>query len=303
MNNSSANNLSTGMLAHATLLVLVIVLSGVSSTIHAATVDVGTHILLADTPGQEVQLLVSGGESVAGVDLFLQVGDGGPELVNVGLPAGTDAPEVDGVDLLNGTIFDGATATQTDLDRSGVVQVFFSDVAITQPAQTVSASGVLATVTIDTTGFSSGNYDLLLSGVLPALTGGPFDTTLLGTGGTSVPTTVNNGSLTVYSPNAADFDMDNDVGGFDFLIWQRGFGVGTTFAEGDADGDNDVDNADLSIWELLYGSQVAPLQVVSVVPETATSVLLLTGLLTLPAYRLGEREKRPRCQSGENGTR
>lgn len=267
---------------------MVIVLSGVSSTIHAATVDVGTHILLADTPGQEIQFLVSGGESVAGVDLFLQVGDGGPELVNVGLPAGTDAPEVSSVELVTGTIFDGTSATQTDLDRSGVVQVFFSDVALSLPPpepQSVPATGVLATVTIDTTGFSSGTYDLLLSGVLPALTGWPFDTTLLGTDGTSVPTTIDNGSLTVYSPSAADFDEDDDVDGVDFLILQRGLGVGTTFAEGDANGDNVVNSADLAIWETLYGTQVGPLQTINAVPEAATFSILLIALLMAPCYR------------------
>lgn len=52
----------------------------------------------------------------------------------------------------------------------------------------------------------------------------------------------------------ADFDDDDDVDGRDFLIWQRGFGVGTTNATGDADGNGSVDGADLVIWQGQYGA-------------------------------------------------
>ena len=265
------------------------------SQILAATIDVGSHIVAANSAGQEIEILVSGGESVAGFDLFLQVGDGGPELINVGLPAGTDAPEVSGVDLLSGTIFDGATATQTDPNRSGVVQVFFSNTAITLPAQTVSASGTLAKVTIDTTGFNSGTYDLFLSGVLPGLSGGPFNSTLLASGGAPVSTTVNNGTLTVVSASAADFNTDDVVSGLDFLVLQRGFGVGTTFAEGDANGDNVVDNADLEIWEYLYGNVISPLQAITAVPEPSTVLLSAGAVLCLPRRRFRDANSRNAC--------
>jgi hypothetical protein len=54
---------------------------------------------------------------------------------------------------------------------------------------------------------------------------------------------------------SADFDEDGDVDGRDFLTWQRGFGSGTTLAEGDSDGDGDVDAVDLTNWTNQYGTQ------------------------------------------------
>jgi hypothetical protein len=55
---------------------------------------------------------------------------------------------------------------------------------------------------------------------------------------------------------SADFDVDLDVDGFDFLAWQRGFGLtgaAATSASGNADGDLDVDGDDLAIWESQFG--------------------------------------------------
>jgi hypothetical protein len=59
--------------------------------------------------------------------------------------------------------------------------------------------------------------------------------------------------------NSADFDLDGDLDGADFLLWQRGVGTtDATRADGDADGDPDgpnqpeladVDAADLAIWQ------------------------------------------------------
>ena len=112
--------------------------------------------------------------------------------------------------------------------------------------------------------------------MLPNLAGGPLETTLLGTGGSAVPTTVNNGSLVVVAPSDADFNSDGDVDGDDFLKWQRGFGTGTTFAEGDADFDGDVDGSDLSIWSFLYSGNIAPVAAVSAaIPEPTSCSLAL----------------------------
>lgn len=54
----------------------------------------------------------------------------------------------------------------------------------------------------------------------------------------------------------SDFDSDLEVGGLDFLHWQRGFGSLGGFpdpnlqkSDGDADGNNTVDGTDFSIWE------------------------------------------------------
>ena len=53
----------------------------------------------------------------------------------------------------------------------------------------------------------------------------------------------------------ADFDEDNVVDGQDFLIWQRGFGIGSgaTHGQGDADEDAAVNAADLAVWQTQFG--------------------------------------------------
>jgi CSLREA domain-containing protein len=61
---------------------------------------------------------------------------------------------------------------------------------------------------------------------------------------------------------SANFDVDDDVDGFDFLAWQRGFGAtgaAATRANGNADGDSDVDGADLAAWRAQFGVAAAAL--------------------------------------------
>jgi hypothetical protein len=56
-----------------------------------------------------------------------------------------------------------------------------------------------------------------------------------------------------------DFDLDGDIDGRDFLIWQRNFGsIGVNKDSGDATGDNDVDGNDLAVWQVTYGPPPRP---------------------------------------------
>ncbi|MEM8944708.1 MAG: PQQ-dependent sugar dehydrogenase [Planctomycetota bacterium] len=75
----------------------------------------------------------------------------------------------------------------------------------------------------------------------------------------------------------ADFDGDGDVDGSDFLILQRGFGVGSTLAEGDTNNDGVVDATDVANWESLYAGG-APLSAGQQIPEPSTLLLLLIGV-------------------------
>ena len=56
------------------------------------------------------------------------------------------------------------------------------------------------------------------------------------------------------APNNSDFQQDFDTDGTDFLVWQQGFGVGTTLPEGDATFNGVVDGEDLAVWENEFGT-------------------------------------------------
>jgi hypothetical protein len=83
----------------------------------------------------------------------------------------------------------------------------------------------------------------------------------------------------------ADFDADGDVDGGDFLIWQRGFGVGTTPAEGDADDNQLVDGADLAVWSGAFGLVVEASATVAAVPEPSAVMLLVAAVGGLAGFR------------------
>ena len=154
-------------------------------------IEVGTHALRPNTSGQEIQIGVSGGQLVAGLNLFVQVGDGGPELSDFGIPAGTDGPAITAVDVKTDTIF--ATVPDPQVDQPGIPQVATSTIAISEEGQAVPADGLLATITIDTTGLFEGSWDLLLADVLPfASLSGPFTTDFAG-----VAAFVSNGQLVI----------------------------------------------------------------------------------------------------------
>ncbi len=93
--------------------------------------------------------------------------------------------------------------------------------------------------------------------------------------------------FTINSLTSADFDLDNDVDGSDFLGWQRGFGItsGATLSDGDADSDDDVDANDLGIWQQDFGiSENSTIAAGVNVPEPPSVVhALFTLLMTLQA--------------------
>ena len=157
----------------------------------APVIEIGTHVLDADTPGQEIQIHVSGGRAVQGLEFFLQVADGGPEN-----PGGAiDGPVITNADVLNGTIFDG---NNTGEAGAGSILPQFWQSGTTTEQNMVAADGLLATVTIDTSGFLETNLDnpweLKLIGTIMGDSGFPF-----------VPTTIANGFILLGSaPVAVD---------------------------------------------------------------------------------------------------
>ena len=129
-------------------------------------IDVGNHPLLPGTAGQTITIDITGGDAVGGGTIFLQVADGGPEAIPY-LPPGTivgiDGPDITAVDILTGTIFDGNNLG----DFGGtVVPQAWQSLTYTQAGTAVDGDGLLATVTLDTTGFTSGSWDLSMGSLL-----------------------------------------------------------------------------------------------------------------------------------------
>jgi hypothetical protein len=155
-------------------------------------ISVGTYSLWGGTPGHTIQVWITGDGNLAGLNLFAQVGDGGPELTSYGLPAGTDGPSISAVNLQPvGGIFTG-TGAQTN--SPGIPQVVISTFDVAHG--TVPANGLLAELTIDTTGLNMGSWTLVLKGVLPfSSLGGPYDTAGVAIGGQPVPISITNGSI------------------------------------------------------------------------------------------------------------
>ncbi len=87
----------------------------------------------------------------------------------------------------------------------------------------------------------------------------------------------------------ADFDIDGDVDGADFLAWQRGFGTivpNATKTDGDADNDTDVDADDLNIWESQFGTAApAPLATLAATESTEVATVSSGGNATATSER------------------
>lgn len=76
----------------------------------------------------------------------------------------------------------------------------------------------------------------------------------------------------------SDHDLDGDVDGRDFLIWQRYFGINSN--NGDANSDLIVDGLDLEIWQTQYGSTLIALSTGIALPEPS-NVVGVWGLIFL----------------------
>jgi hypothetical protein len=163
-----------------------------AASVAAPVITVGHHTLLADTPNQQVSILVSGAEPVQGVNLLVQLGDGGAAL---GGAAGA-SPRIQDVSVTTGTIF-GANNNGRAFDEAPADQLW--QVHTATAAGTVSTDGVLAVVTVDTTGFAAGTFPLLLADIGGDAT---LDSDFAG-----VPAAITNGSITIVVPEPATFGL------------------------------------------------------------------------------------------------
>jgi len=133
-----------------------IVLLAVADAVATPMIVVGQHDLLANTADQPVRIMVSGADEVQGLNFRAQVADGG---THPDIGGSIEGPRITDVDLVSGTIFDGNTMGQSDVLSLPQISVQ----AATTSAGTVMAEGLLATVTLDTTGFFEGTFGFSLA--------------------------------------------------------------------------------------------------------------------------------------------
>jgi hypothetical protein len=170
----------TSLRRRAYVMALIASLATAHNASAALSIHVGTRVLAPNTANQKVQLFVVGGDAVQAVDCNVQIADGGLALGGV-----IDGPKLSDLDILTGTIFSG---NNTGAQNPGS----FPQLAIrntTTSGGNALASGLLATVTIDTTGFFSGTYALNLKNTL----NGPTDFA-------TVPVTITDGFIVVPEP-------------------------------------------------------------------------------------------------------
>lgn len=136
---------------------------------HLPTVNVGQHDILPDTPHQAIPVYVRSSEAIEGVDLYVQIGDGG-----IGVGGADTGPRIEGIDLLSGTIFQDNHSGIWDLDNNawwpggedGILM--FEGLEMVTDQGAVPADGLLAIIYIDTTGFREvgQTWELRLAGTV-----------------------------------------------------------------------------------------------------------------------------------------
>ncbi len=132
---------------HLAAIAAVVVLIAAGSVSADMYIDVGNHLLLPDTPGQTVRFMVStdAGNTVGGCNFNAEIAGGGPAY------GGELGPAITAVEMEAGTIFADNNTGQRDLGSLAQLATY----SIVTTSGTVPADGLLATLTIDTTGFTT----------------------------------------------------------------------------------------------------------------------------------------------------
>lgn len=152
--------------------------------------------LQADRSDQPVEVWINNDGpplEVGGLDFFLQVGDGGSA---VGGPG--SGPTIQSVDLLTGTLFEGKDfGGQFPAQDNRAQRQFFSVISLSATLPTGSRQR-LASITLDTTGWGPGSWELSLG------SSSLVSTALFDWGGTPMGAELRNGAITVVpEPSAA----------------------------------------------------------------------------------------------------
>ena len=140
-------------MTRATAGTLLLLLAASPPAMGSVVVSVGDWVLQPNAAGQviEVRVARTGNETVDSMQFNLQVADGGPEGGALGGPGLIDGPEITNVDILTGTIF--AANNIGDTQPGYILPQLWASGTETTSGTVVDPEGMLATVTIDTTGF------------------------------------------------------------------------------------------------------------------------------------------------------
>jgi len=169
-----------------------------ASTARAGFVFAGHHTLVANRANQVVNIFANpsfAGEIAQGLNFNLAVDDGGSVIGGVD----NNAPKITAVNLKPlGGLFAGIPESQSNVFASQ--KLYQVNLAPQNEANrpTISNNSLLAQVTFDTTGLTSGTWILDLDGI-PARAGFPA---LPSSSFANDSTTITNGSLTVPEPSS-----------------------------------------------------------------------------------------------------
>lgn len=279
-----------------------LILGGETATA-APIIDVGDHELIAAQSEHEIELFVDdvdGPTEVLGLELNVQVGDGGEAV------GGTDtAPTITDLDLTTGTIFDDPSAEQADVEEHPLTRQSTVDVA----SPTI-ADGRIATISLDITGTSIGDvFDLRL-----ADTASGFDTTLFDPDAQAIAPQITNGSISIVETPTFTTWLGGDGVWSDAGQWEDGLVPTLDVAERTLvfDGDGGTSVADEGDYENIDGLRFADdagaftlaggrlgFNAGATIANKSANAQAITNALELPADTLTLGGSAPMTLSGE----
>ena len=145
---------------------------------------VGDHTLLPDTANQVITIMVTGVNSVTGLNVRAQIGDG----MGVGVE-----PIFNCADFTGG-LWDAHPGTVTGGPVSGAEQFLQASIVFNETGDEVVADGLAVKLVVDTTGLTHGQFDLSLKDTEIGT-----DTAFILSGGVGLPIDVTNGLITIHS--------------------------------------------------------------------------------------------------------
>jgi len=159
------------------------------------TIEIGSHVLAGDSTTQVVEIFATGAEDVSGLQIYAQIGDG---VVGSGLE-----PVFASISF-GGGLWDGPARTEVGGPIAGTGMLADAGVTFNGASDEVAlddTSRLVATLTIDTTGFSSGTFDLMFK-----TTDIGADSYFLDPNGDPVSIEITNGSITI-TPEPATLSL------------------------------------------------------------------------------------------------